>query len=247
MDRALKLTWLFECIIKGSEPSGLLDAAGRFLETVEPMDIIRAERKMLDLGYSVSELKRLYPAEMKILNDRGEKSLKLLPPNHLVRKILSEHQMFLCFLADLEDVSREIERGKILSVAGTEFRKLTQIARHIVSSSDHVHLEDELIFPELDRLGYISTPSILTTEHLTLTLCAENLMKLVILAENDVIEPEKFKSNLDEFAKTIISVGREHIFTEDKILYPIAVQLIEDPKDWHRIRALSDEVGYYSM
>jgi DUF438 domain-containing protein len=202
---------------------------------------------MLDLGYSVSELKRLYPAEIRILSDRGGKFLKLLPPNHLVRKILSEHQMFLCILADLEDVAREIGRGNYVSVAGTEFRKLTQIARHIVSNFDHVHLEDELIFPELVRRGYIGTPSILTTEHLTLTLSAENLMKLVILAENDIIEPEKLRSNLDEFASTIITTGREHILNEDKILYPIAVQLIEDPKEWQRIRALCDEVGYYSM
>jgi DUF438 domain-containing protein len=80
-----------------------------------------------------------------------------------------------------------------------------------------------------------------------LTLNAENLMKLVILMENGIIEPDKFRSNLDEFATSIVTMGREHILTEDKILYPIAVQLIEDPKDWLRIRALCDEVGYCSM
>jgi len=246
-DKAHKLTQLFECIVRGSEPSRVFNAAGGFLATVEPKDIVEAERKMLDSGYSVSELKRLYPAERQILREQAEKLLKLLPPNHLVYKILSEHQMFLCYLADLEDVNRQIWHSEIVSVAGTEFRKLTQIARSIVMGLDHVHLEDELVFPELERHGYIGTPQILTGEHLSLSLCAEKLMELVVLAENNIIEPDKFKSQLDELATTLISIGREHIFREDSILYPIAVQLIENPKTWERIRALSDEVGYCSM
>ena len=248
MDKVLQLTRLFERITRGAEPSRVLDTARGFLSTIDPRDIVGAEKKILELGYSASELKRLYPAEMQILHGRTEDLPKLLPPNHLVRKILSEHQMFLCFLADLEDVKRALWRSKTLSPAGTEFRKLALIARHIISGLDHIHLEDELIFPALENHGYLGTPQILTNEHISLSLCAEKLMKLVVLTENEVItDLRQFKSSLNELATAIITMGREHILREDNILYPIAVRLIEDPKVWERIKALSEEVGYCSM
>jgi DUF438 domain-containing protein len=247
MDKSHKLSRLFECIVRGSEPSRVLNAAGGFIGTVEPKDIVNAEKEMLESGYSISELKRLYPAERQILKEQAEGLMKLLPPNHLVYKIISEHQLYLCYLADLEDVNREIWNSKVLSVAGTDFRKLTHIARSIVMSLDHLHLEDELIFPELERHGYLGTPQILTTEHLSMALCAEKLMELVVLAENGIIEMGKFKSDLYELATTIVSMGREHIFREDNILYPIAIQLIEDSSVWEKIKALSEEVGYFTM
>jgi hypothetical protein len=248
MDKVLQLTRLFECITRGAEPSRVLDTARVFLSTIGPKDIVDAEKRMLELGYSASELKRLYPAEMQILHGRTNELFKLLPPNHLVRRVLSEHQMFLCFLADLEDVNRAFRSKKVLSPAGTEFRKLALIARHIISGLDHIHLEDELIFPALENYGYLVTPQILTNEHISMTLCAEKLMKLVILTENGIItDLGQFKNTLDELTTAMITIGREHIFREDNILYPIAVQLIEDSKIWERIKALSEEVGYCSM
>jgi DUF438 domain-containing protein len=248
MDKVIELTRLFECIGKGGETSQILHAASRFISTIEPKDIVSAEKKMLESGYTISELKRLYPAQMEILHEQADKLYKLLPPGHLVRKILAEHQMFLCYMADLEDVNRAIWNSNTLSTASTEFRKLALIAQHIVMGIDHVHLEDELIFPELERNGYIGTPQILTTEHISISLCAEKLMELVVVTENGLFNDlERFKSALNELATTIVSVGREHIFREDSILYPIAVQLIENSKVWEKIKALCDEVGYCSM
>ena len=247
MNRVSKLTRLFECIVKGGEPSRVLNAAGVFLAGIGPMEIVKAEKKMLEDGYSVSEMKRLYPAEEQILHKQAEKLKELLPPNHLVYKILCEHQMFICYLADLNDVNHEIWHTEALSPASTVFRRLTHIARAIIMSLDHIHLEDELVFPELERQGYLGTPQILTNEHITISLCAEKLMELLVLAETRAVDMEKFKSDLDELATAIVTIGREHLYKEDNILYPIAVRLIDDPRDWARIKALSDEVGYCSM
>ena len=50
----------------------------------------------------------------------------------------------------------------------------------------------------------------------------------------DNINFEAFKSDLDETAKYLIFNLRDHIFKENHILYPSAIEAIKDKNRWER-------------
>ena len=57
-------------------------------------------------------------------------------------------------------------------------------------------------------------------------------------------EPEQFKIQVNALSCAIVPIVREHIFQEDNILYPIALDVVQDEKVWRRIKQLGEEMGY---
>jgi len=69
--------------------------------------------------------------------------------------------------------------------------------------------------------------------------------RLKSLGENiKYINFEAFKADLDETAKYIIFNLRDHIFKENYILYPSALEAIKDEARWTNMKEKCDEVGY---
>ena len=49
---------------------------------------------------------------------------------------------------------------------------------------------------------------------------------------------------IDETMDRIISSLMLHIQKEDNVLYPLALETIDDPVVWEKIRVRCDEIGY---
>src|SRR6056297_2961399 len=71
-------------------------------------DIALAQQSMLKNGVSAEELWALWHKYKDILPDQESKLRSELPDNHVLRKVMAEHEMMLCFIAELEEVSRDI-------------------------------------------------------------------------------------------------------------------------------------------
>jgi uncharacterized protein len=54
----------------------------------------------------------------------------------------------------------------------------------------------------------------------------------------------EFKKELDEVAKYIVLSLREHIFKENNILYPTALEAIDEKESWKRTKKECDKIGY---
>ncbi|MFT5873436.1 MAG: DUF438 domain-containing protein [Clostridium sp.] len=54
----------------------------------------------------------------------------------------------------------------------------------------------------------------------------------------------EFKEKVDESAKYIIFNMRDHIFKENYILYPTAIESIQGKDIWNDMKRRCDEIGY---
>jgi len=122
-----------------------------------------------------------------------------------------------------------------------EFRRLKHIAEHLIEAESHHRREEEVLFPELERRGVLGPPQVMRMEHEELRKDKEELAKL---AEGvSQMDSSVFKEKLAATVSSIVPTLREHISKEDNILYPMALEVIEEDR-WAELRAKCDEIGY---
>jgi len=239
--RVNRLTSLLERLSHAGTPVKLNIDQRDFIATAAPKEFADASYNLLVAGLPVAHLAKLYTRNINILPDQVARLKALLPPGHLLQMIFCEHEMLLYFLSDLEDVSRTISQMTILSNASVEFRRLAHISSHLTMAELHNEREDEVIFPELVRGGYTNLATAFRAEHCYISGAAHNLDDLIeTFGLTDLLE---FRRRLEKATKYIVPAMREHIFKEEHILYPIAVDVIKE-RVWERIKDLCNEIGY---
>jgi DUF438 domain-containing protein len=244
MEKIARLKNLFSTVVAGKSlaPSPLKE---RSLSGIEPHDIALAEQSLLESGYSQGDLRRLYPLEVQLLGNQTQKIRQLLPANHVVRRVICEHELILGFLANLEDAAAAISAMKERDDAMTAFRKFEHAVWHLAGMTIHHALEDDMIMPQLRSRGYAALAEAGRLDHVFLDAAIRKLMELV--AGGHKMQFSFFKRELCLAAAALVSAYREHIFREDNIMLPTALKVIDDPAVWQRINEYCDEVSYCCM
>ena len=242
MEKARKLADILGRVRDGEDPAKIRSESRQLLASLSLSDISKAQKYLLGTGISLNQLRMLVYAFASILGDQFALLRANLPANHPVRRILAEHEMFDCFLADLAEVNVEIQDAENLTGLSSEFRRLEHIAGHLQSIDAHDQREDDLVFPALENYPCKSICVVLQKAHWRIKNMVSNLTTLVNNFRQ--FEPEQFKIQVNALSCAIVPIVREHIFQEDNILYPIALDVVQDEKIWRRIKQLSEEMGY---
>lgn len=244
MEKIARLKNLFSTVVAGKTPA-VSAVKERSLSGIQPHDVAMAEQSLLDSGYSQGDLRRLYQLEMQLLGNQTQTIRQMLPANHVVRRIVCEHELILGYLADLEDAATTITSMKDRDDAATAFRKFEHAVWHLAGMSIHHALEDDMIMPQLRNRGYAALAEAGRLDHVFLDAATRKLMELV--AAGHKMQFAFFKRELGLAAAALISAYREHIFREDNIMLPTALKVINDPNVWQRINEYCDEVSYCCM
>jgi DUF438 domain-containing protein len=242
MEKARKLADILGRVRDGEDPTKIREESRQLLSTLRLSDISKAQKYLLGSGISLEQLRILVYAFASILGDQFALLRANLSANHPVRKILAEHEMFECFLADLAEVNLELQDSEVLTELSSEFRKLEHIAEHLQAIDVHNQREDDLIFPILENYPCKSICVVLGKAHWRI----KNMVGNLTMAVNNFksFEPQQFKIQISALSSAIVPIIREHIFQEDNILYPVALDVIEDDRIWQRVKQISDEMGY---
>jgi DUF438 domain-containing protein len=241
------LTRLLKRINEGVDPKSIRKKASELIANVTGKDIAVAEQNLISAGYSAKLVNQLSAAFMVMGILEGQQiDLKFkLPTNHILRKIMAEHEMVLCFLADLRDVTNVISAKDDLTDTSSEFRKLAHIARHLEAMDEHIESEEDVIFPYLQRHGWISLCRAASGDHTHIRVAVSDLVRLISSYNKDCFD--EFKVRLNSIVSYLCVTMEEHILQEDKILYPIALEVIKDPEVWDAIKTVCDDIGYCGL
>jgi uncharacterized protein len=243
MSKVEQLTLIFKRLDAGENPDKVRHEEHQFLSTVGPQEVALAEQSLLQDGVPIEQLRTRCLTHISLLPDQVSRLRAKLPANHIVRIILAEHEMMLCFLADLEELDEEIQQLSSCSPTSFEMRKLTHIVTHLAVAGDHEYREAEVIFPELERQGYYGPQEIVKVDHAGLDSCKRGLIEL-IQSRPETTPPARFKLHLHTAVKYMAPMMRQEILTEDNILYPVAIEVITNKSVWDRIKASCEQIGY---
>ncbi|MGM0406265.1 MAG: DUF438 domain-containing protein [Thermoplasmatota archaeon] len=222
-----KLTEVLMDLAKGeiSEQEAL-----KHIKDATPAEISRAEQNLLQKGVSESELQKFCKVHLKAVEDEVEHVKESLSDGHPIKTLMLEHEEILKSLEVLEDIAERIKEG----ISEEDKERLKEAAYHLIEAEKHHKREEDTLFPRLKDKGITGPPRIMEMDHEDLWPRKKKLDKLVKSPEKNA---DEIKENIDY----IVFHLRDHIFKENNILYPSALNELED---WDVIKKECDSIGY---
>ncbi|UCH10245.1 MAG: hemerythrin domain-containing protein [Fidelibacterota bacterium] len=173
----------------------------------------------------------------------GEELLKNLPSDHVIHTLMSEHVEILGILRKLDSLRNTLSRMSTLEESTEILQEIGQNASLLLEAEKHHLREEQVVCLEMEKRGISGPPEIMRQEHNLLRPIKKRLLDLVTTGA----EKRDFhilQAEVDETTDRIISNLLLHIQKEDKVLYPMALQIIDDPDTWTAMQRQCDEIGY---
>lgn len=239
-----ELTELLLKLNEGKNEPRMRKQACRLIGRIGPTDVARAEQRLAESGLSTKEVQQASATFvlMGVLEGNGSDLRFRLPDGHILRMIMAEHEIIRCFVAELEEVNAQIQRMEKIGPSCSEVMRLAHVAKHLNAMEEHVDRENDVLFPALKVYGWESLFGRIQSDHIYLKMAVDDLLKLTLAAER--MAPAVFKLNLDNTVKYLCLTMREHLFHEDKVLFPLAVAMVEDESVWNNLKRICTEIGY---
>lgn len=245
MNKIDKLSKVLEKLNKGEITASIRGEALDLVKTITPLELSQAEQQLIEKGMKPEDLRHLCDIHMEVLKDELEKLRMKVSEGHVLHTLINEHDRILEFLTELDRVNVEIQKIDSYDSQREEFNRLKELSISILDAEKHHQREEDVLFPELEDREVTGPPRIMRMEHDDLRAKKALLKKYAYDVEN--MEFNEFKSKVDEVSKYIVFNLRDHIFKENYILYPTALETIENNELWNDMKNRCDEIGYCSF
>lgn len=243
-DKVDKLAEILKRLNKGDDLDVAKEEAAQFLASLDEAELPQVEEKLVASGLKPEDLRHLCSIHMDMLEGKIDKIKLDLKPGHLINTMICEHDEILGFLDELEKINQNTQKMENYGNK-EEINKLGVIAKNLVDAESHHRREEEVLFKEMEERGVSGPPEMMRIEHEDLRRRKKELKELVEKAYE--LKFVDFKKKLDVISKFIIFNLRDHIFKENNILYPIALETIRDDDVWKKMDAECDKIGYCSF
>ncbi|ENZ02101.1 hypothetical protein HMPREF1092_01336 [Clostridium thermobutyricum] len=238
-EKLKKLTYMLKRLNTEELTSDLRDEAIEMVKKISPLEISLAEQKLIDEGMNPNELRHLCDIHMEILKDELKNLEEKISVGHILYTFIREHDEIMKFLNELEKVNSEIQ--KMNSYDDEKVEKVLKLSINLLNAEPHHKREEDVLFPKMESLGITGPTRIMKLEHESLRKKKRELKE--ICGVKDYIPFEEFKNIIDSISKDLIFELRDHIFKENYILYPTAMESINE-KEFKELKVMCDEMGY---
>lgn len=240
-----KLTEVLQKLNKHGITEDLRSEALDIVSNINPIELSIAEQNLIEKGMEPENLRHLCDIHMEVLKGELDKIKTKIEPGHVIHTFISEHDKLLEFLTQLEEINSKIQELEVYDNKVEEFEKLKTVIDNILDGEKHHKREELVLFKEMEDRGITGPTRIMRMEHDDLRVKKEFLRQLA--QEVSSLQFNEFKQKVDETAKYIIFNLRDHIFKENYILYPTAIEAITKKEVWDDMKKRCDKIGYCSF
>ncbi|KFX56200.1 DUF438 domain-containing protein [Clostridium botulinum] len=212
------------------------------VSNINPMELSIAEQNLIEEGMNPQDLRHLCDIHMEVLRGELDKIKTKLEPDHVLYTLISEHDKILEFLTELEEINFKIQKLKSYNSGSEEFEALKTVVNNILDAENHHQREEKVLFVEMEDRKITGPTRIMRMEHDDLRAKKKFLKQTA--EEVYQLEFNEFKEKVDDTAKYIVFNLRDHIFKENYILYPTAIETIKEKEIWKDMKKRCDEIGY---
>ncbi|MBY7008867.1 DUF438 domain-containing protein [Clostridium botulinum] len=212
------------------------------VSNINPMELSIAEQNLIEEGMNPQDLRHLCDIHMEVLRGELDKIKTKLEPDHVLYTLISEHDKILEFLTELEEINFKIQKLKSYNSGSEEFEALKTVVNNILDAENHHQREEKVLFVEMEDRKITGPTRIMRMEHDDLRAKKKFLKQAA--EEVYQLEFNEFKEKVDDTAKYIVFNLRDHIFKENYILYPTAIETIKEKEIWKDMKKKCDEIGY---
>ncbi|MGI6344330.1 MAG: DUF438 domain-containing protein [Bacillota bacterium] len=240
--KAERLAEILKRLNTGENPEQVRKEAQHLIEQLTPEELSLAEQKLVDEGLAEEELRGLCSVHMEMLQDELEQMKQELSGGHVIGTMLAEHEILLTFLDQLEEANQRVQGAN--GYNEIDARQIAELGEKLLEAENHHQREEQVLFPELEKRGVSGPPRIMRMEHDDMRVMKKRVRDIGRAAEKQELPFAEFQQQLNEVAPRLVFALRDHIFKENNILYPTALNMLEDEKLWAEMKQRCDEVGY---
>ena len=193
-----------------------------------------AEQNLIEKGMKPQDLRHLCDIHMEVLKGELDKIKTKIEPGHVVYTFIAEHDKILEFLTQLEEINFKIQKIESYENSLKEIETLKIVVFNILDAENHHQREEKVLFTEMEDRKITGPTRIMRMEHEDLRTKKKFLKQTA--EEVSQLNFDEFKEKVDETAKYIIFNLRDHIFKENYILYPTAIESIKGKEIWQEMR-----------
>ena len=237
-----KIKEMLKNLQKENVSNKLKEEAKIMLKNISPTELALIEQEIIKEGITRKEMRKLCDIHLEIMKeDFKNKDLKL-KPGHPIHTLMEEHKEILDFVDKLKITVKKLESAKDFKDVKMEIEMLRFAAKHLVEADKHHQREEDVLFPEMEKSGITEPPEIMREEHKDIKPKKKELYK--IIDECEKLSYQDFVKKVKEIIEFLIKELPEHIYKEDNILYPMAVEVIKEKERWEKIKKECDKIGY---
>ena len=166
-----------------------------------------------------------------------------MPEGHVIHTLAGEHVQILGFLRELDTLRNELLQMATLEESRAILDDIRHYAELLLDAESHHLREEQVVCVELEKRGISGPPEVMRQEHNLLRPLKQRLLDLAT-AGGEKKELGTLQHEIDETMDRIISNLMLHIQKEDNVLYPLALETIDDSAVWEKMRVRCDEIGY---
>jgi len=225
----------------GKSPQEVKETFKQVLEGISPLEIGKIEQELIKEGMPREEIQRLCDVHLAVFKEQLETQKVETAPENPVHILMEEHKILLQLSEKLNNIVNKVQQAKDVSYVSEDISQLKHIAEDLMDAERHYLREENVLFPLLEKHEITEPPAIMWMEHNQLREKKKQLYNLV--NKYNAIRFQDFKKQLDENAKSLTSILSSHIFKENNILFPMALQVVIE-QEWKDARREFDEIGY---
>ncbi|WP_373470684.1 DUF438 domain-containing protein [Carnobacterium alterfunditum] len=237
-----KLTQVLQKLNQEGVTEALRKEALDIVANISPIELSIAEQNLIEKGMNPQDLRHLCDIHMEVLKDELDKIKTKIEPGHVVHTLIAEHDKILEFLTQLEEINFKIQKSESYDNALEQIEALKTVTFNILDAENHHQREEKVLFTEMEDRQITGPTRIMRMEHEDLRSKKEFLKVAAEEASNSNFN--EFKEKVDDTSKYIIFNLRDHIFKENYILYPTAIEAIQGKETWQDMKRRCDEIGY---
>lgn len=240
-----ELTDVLERLNRHGVSDELRKEALEIVSDINPIELSIAEQNLIEKGMNPQDLRHLCDIHMEVLKDELDKIKTKIKPGHVVDTFINEHEKILEFLTELEEINSRIQKSDNYDSCAKEFDSLKTVIDNILDAEKHHLREEQVLFSEMEEREITGPTRIMRMEHDDLRAKKKFLKEIAENASKS--EFKEVKEKVDDTSKYIVFNLRDHIFKENYILYPTAIEAIKDNEIWDHMKSRCDEIGYCSF
>jgi DUF438 domain-containing protein len=170
------------------------------------------------------------------LSPPARRRFEVLPTGHPIAVFVEEHERILGFVDRLDDLIEQYRDDVGTPRARDVALEIAGIARNLLDAKPHHDREEAVLFAAMERRGVAMPPRVMRMEHRELHALEVKLAAAVAVEHPDSEE-------IAEAGGSLSSHLRDHIAKENEVLYPMALDVLSDPKIWESMSPPLREIG----
>jgi len=240
-DKRKMLKELIKELHAGAPPEQVKKKFEQVLESVSTLEISKIGQELIEEGLPREEIRRLCDVHLAVFREQLEKQKGEVPPGNPILILREEHRILLRLSEKLNALVDKVQKAQDKSRIVEEIAQLKQIAEDFIDAEKHYLREENVLFPILEKHGVKEPPTIMWMEHNQLRDLKKRLNNLI--EKHDAVSFQSFKKELAEAAESLTETLSSHIFKENNILFPTAMNVVTE-QEWRDAKRDFDEIGY---